>query len=137
MSKLLKLLVFPVLVSSCGTTIQQPFHNYHEIKDRIIEWNQLFIQSEEYYLIYFYSEKCGHCNEIKQDILDYYFESVTKMYFVCADYEVVTGPKADLKGIDKLDEFYIFGTPFLLEVKDHKVLDYYAGPSEILGFISI
>ena len=36
MSKLLKLLVFPVLVSSCGTTIEQPFHNYHEIKDQII-----------------------------------------------------------------------------------------------------
>ena len=118
--------------------INEPvFHNYHEIKDRLIPWNEIFNQEEDYYFVYFYSETCGHCNDIKQDVLNYYFESINPMYFVCTNYEAVIGPKKELYGIDNIDEFYIFGTPFMIEIKDHTILDYYAGTIEILEFISI
>ncbi len=137
MSKLFKLLAFSLIISSCGS-IEEPIkHNYHEIKDRLLNWNQIFEPSEDYYQIYFYSERCGHCNDIKQDILNYYFKSITAMYFVCTDYEVILGPKSDLTGIDNVDEFYIFGTPFLVEFKDHKVDNYYVGKEQIISFISI
>ena len=137
MSKLLSFLLLPLLVSSCSEIEERPFRNYHEIKDRLISWNDVFNQEEDYYLIYYYSERCVHCNDIKQDVLYYYFNITTSMYFVCTDYEIVVGPKEDLRGIDNVDDFYIFGTPFITEIKDHIVLNYYAGTEEILAFISI
>ena len=137
MSKPLSLLAFGLIVSSCSSSIEVSFHNYHEIKERIINWYQVFNQKEDYYLIYYYSERCGYCNDIKQEVLDYYFKSITTMYFVCTDYEIGTGPAKDLIGINNIDDFYIFGTPFMTEIKEGAIYNYYAGKEEILGFISI
>lgn len=137
MSKFIILLAFSLLISSCGSNNEPIFHNYHEIKDRLIVWNQIFELEEDYYLIYFYSERCGYCNDIKQEVLNYYFNLSSSMYFVCTDYDIVTGPAKDLVGLNNIEEFYIFGTPFLIEVKEQSVTNYYAGKEEILAFISI
>ena len=124
------------MLASCSSyeTIK---HNYHEIKDHLISLSDIFIQEEDTYLVYFYSERCGHCNELKQDILSYYFKQITPMYFICTDIEIVTGPPKDLLGISDINEFYIFGTPFLTLIKDGTVADYYVGKVQILDFISI
>ena len=131
-------LVIPLLIL-CGCKSNQTTeesHNYHEIKDRIIEWNYIFEQEEDDYLVYFYSERCGYCNEIKQDIIRFYLNEYMPMYFVCTDYDVVIGPKSDLTGVDNIDDFFIFGTPFLSRLLNHKVANYYVGVSEIRNYIS-
>ena len=137
MTKLNKLLLFLILVTSCGSSDAQIKHNYHEIKDRIVNWNQIFELTDEHYLIYFYSERCGYCNDIKQEVLNYYFIHLNAFYFVCTDLECKTGPVKDLTGTNNIDDFYIFGTPFLIEFNFQTVTNYYVGKDDILSFISI
>lgn len=137
MKKLSSLVLPLLLLSGCASNNkQETIHNYHEIKDRLIEWNTIFEQPEENYLVYFYSERCGYCNELKQDIIKFYLADYVPMYFVCTDYDVVVGPRSDLTGVDKIEDFYIFGTPFLTRLKLNKVANYYVGLSEIKEYIS-
>ena len=136
--KIIKSLVIPLLILCGCNANNQPEeqHNYHEIKDRLILWNNIFNQDEDDYLVYFYSERCGYCNEIKQDVLKFYLQEYMPMYFVCTDYDVVVGPRSDLTGVDSIEDFFIFGTPFLARLKQHIVFNYYVGVSEIRDYIS-
>lgn len=111
-------------------------HNYHEIRENIIAWNDVFLQDSNDYLVYFYSERCGHCNEIKQDVLSFYFKHLIDMYFVCTDIEVVFGQYKDLTGIDCIDDFYIFGTPFLTRLSENKISDYHVGSNAIKEYVN-
>ena len=114
---------------------QEIKHNYHEIKSDLISWIDVFNQSETDYFVYFYSVRCGHCNEIKNDIIEYYYSNKNTLYFVCTDIDSLVGPPKDLTGIDNIDDFYIFGTPFLIRVYEYMVKEYYAGTRAILNFI--
>ena len=135
MHRIKYIILLPFLLLSCSKDI--PIHNYHETRDHLISWENIFKQQENDYLVYFYSERCGHCNQIKQDIINFYLEGSYSLYFVCSDMEVVLGPKKDLKGIDNIDDFYIFGTPFLIRILSYSVESYYAGSVEVKGYISI
>ena len=137
MTKFKKLFYLPILLIGCSQNIEPIKHNYHEIKDALISWSDIFIQKEDSYYVYFYSELCGHCTSIKQDVISFYLKETYTMYFVCTDYEKVIGPKGDIRGIDNIDDFYIFGTPFMVKLVDHIVTSYYSGSSEILALISI
>lgn len=133
----LKSLVLPLLIlCSCSNEPAPIFHNYDDIKDNLISWSDVFNQEGDYY-VYFYSERCGHCNDIKQEIINLYLEELVNLYFVCTDIEAMLGPIKDLHGVNSVDDFYIFGTPFLVEINNCYVVDYYIGSEEIRGFISI
>ena len=134
----LKLLVLPItFLGSCSNQASVIKHNYHEIRDHLISWSDVFIQNEDDYIVYFYSERCGHCNDIKQDVISFYLEDIFPMYFVCTDIEAIIGPSNDLLGIDNINDFYIFGTPFLSRLISHKVDSYFVGSEEVKECISI
>ena len=136
MKKLISLVVPLMLLVGCNNYKKAEVkHNYHEIKSDLIDWANVFKQEENDYLVYFYSERCGHCNSIKNDIINYYLTTRNKMYFVCTDYDVVFGPQNDIRGINNIDDFYIFGTPFLVRIQNYTVSKYYAGTTTILNFI--
>lgn len=137
MPKFKTLLFLTLIFTSCNQEIEPVKHNYLEIKDSLIPWSDVFIQEENSYYVYFYSELCGHCSDIKQDVISFYLKEEYVLYFVCTDYEKVIGPKKDLTGINNTDDFYIFGTPFMVLIEDHIVSEYYAGSGEILELISI
>ena len=122
---------------SSKESISSIIYDYDLTQDKTIEWNDLFNQNPDFYYVYVYSPKCGYCNDIKQDVLNYCFNLSSSMYFVCTDNDIVIGPPKDLVGLNNIEEFYIFGTPFLIEVKERAVANYYAGKEEILAFISI
>lgn len=136
--RLIRKLIIPLLIlCSCSNQVEAKLHNYDEIKDHLISWNEVFKQNEDDYLVYFYSETCGHCKELKQEIISFYLKDITLMYFVCTDIEAKYGPRANLLGIDNITDFYIFGTPFLLRLTNHIVSSYYVGKEEVNGYISI
>ena len=126
-----------LLLSSCtsykATKIKE--YDYSDI-ETMIQWNEIFIQNEESYSVFFYSQTCGHCKELKQDILSYYFGNYERLYFVETDDNTVFGPQNDLVGVDSIEEFYIFGTPFLINVDNWKVSNYYAGNAKIRDYIA-
>ena len=136
--KKLSCLAIPLLLLTGCTNNTKPkkvVYNYHEIRDNLIDWVDVFNQIEHFYLVYFYSERCGHCNSIKSDVISYYLKNIKRMYFVCTDIDAVFGSQSDLIGINNITEFHIFGTPFLIRLVEHKISNYYVGASAILDFI--
>ncbi len=136
--KKLSSLIIPIFVLTGCQAKAKPVvqHNYHEIKDRRINWEDIFSQEESDYLVYFYSEHCGYCSSIKNEVISYYLKTDKVMYFVCTDLGATFGPQSNLVGIDNVTNFYIFGTPFLVRIMEFKVLEYYVGASSILEFIN-
>ena len=101
-----------------------------------INWIDIFNQQEVDYFVYFYSTTCAHCRNIKQEMLNYYLFKKSYLYFLCMD-KIDDRYKQpyDITGICDSNKLYIFGTPFLIEVKNYKVYQYYAGEKSILEFI--
>ena len=137
--KKLFLLLVPFLLFSCKNNKsggQSESKLDYSIVTTHINWEDVFNQQELDYFVYFYSTTCAHCAAIKQDILSYYLEEKVTMYFVCVDNQGRFGKVSDLTGICKIDDFYIFGTPFYVEIKNNKVYRYYAGATAIREIIS-
>ena len=130
-------LIFSAFLCSCSSIKQDNSHNYHEIKLSLIGWDEVFLQNENDYFVYFYSETCVYCKEIKNDVISFYLNKIYTMYFVCTNYKAVYGSPADIYGITDITDFYIFGTPFMVEIRDGAIVNYYAGANDILGLISI
>ena len=116
-----------------GTSI--PELDYSIVKTHI-NWIDIFNQQEVDYFVYFYSTTCAHCRNIKQEMLNYYLSEKSYLYFLCMD-KIDDRYKQpyDITGICDSNKLYIFGTPFLIEVKNYKVYQYYAGEKSILEFI--
>ena len=50
MPKFKTLLFLTLIFTSCNQEIEPVKHNYHEIKDRLIPWDDIFTQEEHDYL---------------------------------------------------------------------------------------
>ena len=103
-----------------------------------IEWDEILSKSESRYVVYFYSEYCGYCKQVKQDILSYYIKGIDNMYFVDTVKQKTVYKSNDglLIGTKNIEDFYIFGTPFLAEITNKTVTNWYAGVDSIRLYIS-
>lgn len=130
------LFFIPLLLLSCSSAnkTEDKIYDYDDV-DTHISWGEIFVQEEENYSVYFYSKTCAHCLEIKQDFLQYYFTNKEKIYLVESNEDTKIGPVTDLTGIDSIDDFYIFGTPFLINLENHTISNYYGGTKQILEYI--
>lgn len=92
--------------------------------DRIEDYSEITSMSEDEYLVYFYSEICYYCNEIKYEVLEFADENNAdiKVYFL--DAGNVTGYN-NISGMDS--------TPTILMVVDGQLVDLVGGSSQILG----
>ena len=138
--KTLFLFTLSLLLVSCTNTkktVPETKELDYSIVETHIDWKEIFNQQETDYFVYFYSTTCAHCRNIKQDILNYYLSEKVDLYFVCMDkiddrysnqYEII--------GVCDSNKLYILGTPFLIEVNDYKVYQYYAGEKAIKEFLS-
>lgn len=132
------LLLLVLLLSGCSNThanIITKEYDYLDVSTHI-DWIDVFSQVEDLYLVYFYSLTCGHCKEIKQDILSYYFSSNETIYFVQADENTVYGSSGELIGISDISNLFIYGTPFLIKLENHSLIEYYGGEKEIREYIN-
>lgn len=134
------ILLSMTLLTSCSAgvveevpTVIVPEYDYSITKDDQIKWNDLFSQKEERYLVYFYSEYCGYCKSIKQEVLSYYLLNKEKMYFLDAIKEdaVFKSPANDIIGLTSIDNFHIAGTPMIVEFIELTVTNLYVGCDNI------
>ena len=113
-------------------------YDYSIIASRQIKWKDILSKSESRYVVYFYSEYCGYCKQVKQDILSYYKKDIDDMYFLDTVQENAVYKPNDglLIGTKNIADFYIFGTPFLAEITNKTVTNWYAGVDSIMLYIS-
>lgn len=136
--KKLFLVFLSLLIIGCTnrkSSASIPELDYSIVKTHI-NWIDIFNQQEVDYFVYFYSTTCAHCRNIKQEMLNYYLSEKSYLYFLCMD-KIDDRYKQPyvITGICDSNKLYIFGTPFLIEVKNFKVYQYYAGEKSILEFI--
>ena len=138
--KTLFLFTLSLLLIGCSNTKQTTPETKeldYSIVETHIEWDDIFNQQEVDYFVYFYSTTCAHCRNIKQDILTYYLSEKVDLYFICMDkIDNRYSSQYDIIGVCDSSKLYIFGTPFLIEVKNYRVYKYYAGEKAIKEFIS-
>ena len=113
-------------------------YDYSVASSRQIEWKDILSKKESRYIVYFYSEYCGYCKQVKQEILTYYIKNIDDMYFVDTVKEKAIYKPNDgmLIGTKNIADFYIFGTPFLAEITDKTVTNWYAGVDSIRLYIN-
>ena len=116
---------------------QEVYLDYSITEKDQIKWADVFLQSEERYMVYFYSETCGYCRILKEDILNYYLLNKEKIYFMDAIKENATfkSPASGMIGISCIDNFYIAGTPILVEFTKWTVTNLYAGIDDVKMYI--
>ena len=136
MKKLSLLFILPFILLGCSANRIKPNTLDYDDIENVVSWSNIFNIDEDEYLVYFYSVTCGHCKEIKGLMIDYYFSNLEQIYFSEVSEETVYGQRSDLTGIDKLENFYIFGTPFLIKIEDKIVSEYYSGVKEISEYIN-
>lgn len=138
-------LLSTLLVISCTPETNEPvIEEKEDLKldysiaenDHII-WDEIFSREEKRYMVYFYSNYCGYCRMLKEDILNYYLLNKEKMYFVNAIEEnaVFGTPASGIIGLKCIEDFYIAGTPALVEFTNWTVTNLYSGLDNIKMYI--
>lgn len=145
MKKIFTLILLTLTLLSCsknnggGSEKQEQVLSYDLIEEKCIEWDKIFLQDEDDYLVYFFRETCGHCNAIKSDVLSYYLLEKEVMYFIKNpnNPEYFSKTMENLRGINDISNFKIYGVPLLLEILNGEVLNYHYGEKQILDYLSV
>lgn len=129
MAKFYYLVIILSILNSCSTSsISIPSndseishiinHNYSEINQYKISWKTTFSQAKTSYFVYFYSLTCSHCEQLKNDIIEYALKN-ENMYF-CQNSEevIITENVYSTIGISSYEHLSILGFPSLIYIEN-------------------
>ena len=142
--KFLSLLITPLLIGCQNLGKQDSAANgkgsfdYSDFDDIKLEWNELFSPAKSQYFAYIYSISCGHCERIKETVLNT-VDSYKNLFYLIEysdDIPVITNPFETI-GKEKIEEVGILGTPTLIEVSNKFIALNIAGESEITDYLSL
>lgn len=94
--------------------------------DQITAWGEIETQTEDKYLVYYYSESCGYCVRIKDDVLAFADENQADAKLYLMDAGQMTGTNPFPVGDNRR------GTPTLHVVVDGVIVESVSGPSSVL-----
>lgn len=110
--------------------------SYDEIKDYELKLSTCFdIELDDYYL-YFYSETCSHCSEIKNFMITEAIERRDIYFIKASNNDKLTNDRSLLIGAENPDDIYILGYPSLLEISNKKCIKNEAGKSNIQAVLN-
>lgn len=116
-----------------GNAILNPALQYEDFADVTIDtMDEITVQEEDSYLVYYYGEDCGYCKTIKKQVLEFADENDNniKVYLIESaedkDPTVIVHPTTSVP---------MTGTPSMVTVKNGVVVDINAGPDLILDLI--
>lgn len=147
MKKKILLPLLPLFLSSCFSTTykkdQQLIveeipveHDYSELEDYRIEWEDIFNISMDDYFVFFFSINCSHCENIKNEIVEIIL-SRNDVFVVKGSNKVVFKNEIfSTIGAVNVGDFGILGYPSCVEIKDGKVAKNVAGKSQILNILT-
>lgn len=153
------LLLSVIFMTSCGIRV-----NCEDIGGKLSDYapNQvetiktMYTQSENDYGFYLYSEECGGCKEAKKCMVNYQEDYKNgEVFFKIYTYDALrlrpegvefkTNPeglspteiKNEMvrKGVGEVKDTYFAYFPSLFVISDGKIVDYYAGPVDVVNFL--
>lgn len=109
---------------------QQEFIINHQIP-----WLQALNQEENHYIIFVYSETCGYCHDMMDEIIDFAKSEILPTYFINAQNYEVPIYREIKESITSIDGLGILGTPSILEIENKVVIRNIAGIDKCLEFL--
>ncbi|MCF0117532.1 MAG: hypothetical protein HUJ61_05740 [Bacilli bacterium] len=107
-------------------------YDYEEVKEFALNSiEQIFDVGKEHYYVYFYMKTCGHCNQIKNEMISFGLER-RDIYYI-EKYEGIPSSNNDhsLIGATTPNEIFVKAYPFLIEILNGQVINTYLGVSQI------
>ncbi len=112
-------------------------HDYNEVSEKMIEWQDIFKQEDSFYYCYIFSKTCSHCNSIKDYVIDYALRK-NNMYFIEYKNNIpIIGDVSKTIESTSIETVGILGTPTLLELFNHTLISNVAGEKNILQKLQI
>lgn len=112
-------------------------HDYSEVKNKTINFDEIFKQKNEQYFAYFYSLTCSHCSLIKNQMIEYGLNH-ENIYFVQASEDVKISENTDsVVGGTSIEEISILGYPSLLEIEQKVCVFITSGSDNIISKLNL
>ena len=106
-------------------------HEYDEIVNQKLLWNDIFSVAKPTYFVYFYSLVCQNCNYSKNAISEYAIKN-QNIFFVQDSKEFVFGNDISKTiGISDISFFFISGFPTLIEIDNAILVNHVVGVNNI------
>lgn len=128
MKKILTLglaLFFVITLSACVEEPEPSELDYSDFPEHLLtSYSAAETIEDERYVVYYYGKVCGHCTNIKQDVL-HFFDTFDLLPFYILEIQ-------DTPDSSSLEEFR--GTPTIFVIADGEVIDYYVGSVDVYDF---
>ena len=105
------------------------------IKNKEIPWLEALNQKENHYIIFVYSETCGHCHDMMDEIIDFAKSDILVTYFINTRKNEVPISREIIENTTDITELSILGTPTILEIESKTVIKNIAGIDKCLTFL--
>ena len=105
------------------------------IKNQSISWFDALNQKENNYIIFVYSETCGYCHDMMDEIVDFAKSEILVTYFINSQIYKVPISNEIKENIADINQLSILGTPTILEIDNKIVVNNIAGIDKCLNFL--
>ena len=105
------------------------------IKNKEIPWLEALNQEENHYITFVYSETCGHCHDMMDEIIDFAKSGILVTYFINTRKNEVPISREIIENTTDITELSILGTPTILEIESKTVIKNIAGIDKCLTFL--
>jgi len=128
-----------ILLTSCyvENNVSSSSYSYNDVKDKVINLDEMFSLKDENYFVYVYSYGCTHCKEIKDLVISYALSTKTPFYFLEFTKDIqIKNDKKGCIGVYRLIDFYIYGTPSLYFLESNTIYEEYWGSDKISNYLN-
>ena len=129
------------IVASCSpakdVTINKNTYSEKEIIiNHQIQWLDLLKQDDNHYIVFVYSETCGLCHDMLDEIVAFATDEIMPTYFVDTSTNDVPRTINAETDMASIDEVSIIGTPTIIEIEQGKVISNIPGLDDCLSFLN-
>ena len=128
------------IVASCSpiretTNNKNVIEQEEIIKNQSISWFDALNQKENNYIIFVYSETCGYCHDMMDEIIDFAKSEILVTYFINSQIYKVPISNEIKENIADINQLSILGTPTIIEIDNKIVVNNIAGIDKCLNFL--
>ena len=106
-------------------------HNYFEVENKAISWDNILNVPLENYYVYFYSPSCSHCADLKDWIIEKCLELDNIFIVKSSEKDVIGKNVTSSIGATSVSNIMILGYPSLIQVVNHVIYKNVAGKTKI------
>lgn len=130
------ILAICALLPSCSSKTKLEI-TWESFTQSQIEWKNLLNQDSEIYLVFVYSESCGHCKAIKNDVLSFASAyTFPKIWPLPYDSSIPFSPYPELTiGASNIEDVWIYAIPTMIEIENGIVKNNVYGEDDILSLL--